>query len=429
MGKLTLVEILLFTQTTLLCLIFLSLNKRLIVKLLKMGKVFTRRLAGVLIYNAVRLLPRNRHLVVFGAEAGKGFRGNPKYLFLNLPSVKDLRCVWILKDRQAVANIRKLGYACYHCHTWQGIYMQLRAKTFIHSHSIHDDFNRYLLGGATSINTWHGVGLKKVWGANKNTFTYKALHERNPLQRWLKKYVVKTQTAKKNYVFSTSERVSSYYPETFLVGRDHVLSLGQARNDVFFERTTEEDNFPTYIKENKIITYMPTHRRFGKGDDNISDILDLEDINAFCEKHDYLFLVKRHMFSKGRIDRRFRHIIDVSRDNLEPQLLLKHTDLLITDYSSCYTDFLLLDRPIIFYCYDLETYLATSNEMYFEYDDVTPGPHAESFAALLDALTDFANGRDLYQHERKRVLNIFYDKENQGKVTDKQIAYILNHLI
>lgn len=429
MGELTFVEIMMAAQVVLLFLIFLSLNKGLIVKLLKIGKVFLRRLFGVALYNTVRLFPRNKNIVVFAAEGGSGFRGNPKYLFLKAIKEERLRCMWILKNRKAVQHVRNMGYECYHYQSLKGIYFQVRAKTFIHSHSPHDDFNRYLLGGATSINTWHGVGLKKVWGANKHTFTYKALHEKNPVLKFLKKFVVKTQLPKESYIISTSDRVSSYYPETFLIPKENVLQLGQARNDIFFQETEEDNELPEYIKNNNVITYMPTHRSFGKRDDDINDILDLKKIDAFCETYRYKFLVKRHMYSSGRISKKLRHVIDVSDANLDPQLLLKYTDILITDYSSCYTDYLLLDRPVIFYCYDLDKYLNVSNEMYFDYDEVTPGPHAEDFDSLLQALKHFADGHDGYQQERKRVLDIFYAKENQDKVTDKQITYIFNHIL
>lgn len=393
-------------------------------------KVYTRRMVGVLLYNTVRFLPRNGKIVVFGAESGRGYRGNPKYLFLRMRQDPRIRCIWILKDRSAVEQLRGMGHESYYYHSLRGIYFQLRAKVFIHSHSIHDDFNRYLLGGAVSVNTWHGVGLKKVWGANKKTFTYKALHEPHPIKRFLGMLLVRTMLARKNYVISTSERVSSYYPETFLVPKENVFSLGQARNDVFFgEFEEEEAQFPEYIKHRRVITYMPTHRYFGKLDREISEVLDLEKIDAFCQEHGYLFLIKRHMYSKGRVPETLKHVKDVSHQDLDPQLLLKYTDVLITDYSSCYTDYLLLDRPVIFYCYDLAQYLEQSNEMYFDYEEVTPGPRVEDFSSLLEAMADAVSGRDDYAEERTRVLNIFYAKENQRPVTDKQVAFIYQHIL
>ncbi|PTX50140.1 CDP-glycerol glycerophosphotransferase (TagB/SpsB family) [Melghirimyces profundicolus] len=429
MEKLSLTEKLLLLNTALLSILLIGIYRGILMKLWKLSKVFNRRLIGVCIYNLVRLLPRKSDWVVFGAESGQGFRGNPKYLFLKLRNEPRLRCVWVLKDSRAVRQVRELGFEAHRCHSRKGIYYQLRAKFFVHSHSIHDDFNRYLLGGAVSVNTWHGVGLKKVWGANKKTFTYKALHEKNPLLRFLKSFVVRTQNAGESYVFSTSEKVSSYYPETFLVRKENILELGQARNDVFFQQTEEDEAVPAWIRENRIITYMPTHRNFGKMDKDINRVMDLDRLDAFCEKYGCKFVIKRHMYSSGQVSRSLKHIIDISRESVDPQLLLKYTDILVTDYSSCYTDYLLLDRPVIFYCYDLDEYLAKSNEMYHNYWEVTPGPKTETFDGLLGALKTAIHRPEGYAEERKRVLEIFYSPDNRGPVAEKQVDYLLRNII
>ncbi|MCS1351051.1 CDP-glycerol glycerophosphotransferase family protein [Mechercharimyces sp. CAU 1602] len=396
-------------------------------KVIRLLKVWTRRYVGVTIYNLARLFPRDNKLIVFGAENGGGYRGNPKYLFLHMNTDSRFRCIWVLKKKDVVESLQNEGIEAYHYHSLKGIYYQLRARTFIHSHSIHDDFNRYLLGGATSINTWHGVGLKKVWGANKNTFTYKALHDKRPLIRFIKSPVVKTQVAKENYVISTSDAVSSYYPETFLTSADNVLPLGQARNDVFYINSNEDEAVPSWIKENKVITYMPTHRRFGKLDADLSVIMDLEELDQFCEEYGYKFVIKRHMYSRGEIPT-LRHVHDVSQEGIDPQMLLKYTDILVTDYSSCYTDYLLLDRPVLFFCYDLEVYLQQSNEMYFDYFEVTPGSRPTTFAAFMQSLIEIAEGNDPMQSERARVRDIFYSHENQMPVAQKQVTYFYNHI-
>ncbi|WP_091734495.1 CDP-glycerol glycerophosphotransferase family protein [Marininema mesophilum] len=429
MSDWTFVEKMALLQTILLSVILIGVFRSTIKRIINGTKVFVRRFIGVCIYHVARLIPRDPKFVVFGAEAGQGFRGNTKYLYLKAKQDDRIHCVWVLKNPIAVKQMNQEGMECYSVHSLKGIYFQLRAKTFIHSHSIHDDFNRYLLGGATSINTWHGVGLKKVWGANQKTYTYKALHEKNPIKRWLHSFVVRTQNASISYVISTSDVVSSYYPETYLVKKENILQLGQARNDVFFHETEEDEAVPSFIKENRVITYMPTHRNFGKLDKDINRVLDLKELDAFCEAHGYKFLVKRHMFSKGQVPTRLKNVVDISHENIDPQMLLKYTDILVTDFSSCYTDYLLLNRPVLFYCYDLDEYLTKSNEMYHDYYDVTPGPKVESFASFMEALEDVVNGRDSYDEERKEVLDIFYEKKNQKTVTDQQVAYIFEHIL
>ena len=70
----------------------------------------------------------------------------------------------------------------------------------------------------------------------------------------------------------------------------------------------------------------------------------------------------------------------------DPQLdiypLLKHTDMMITDYSSIYFDYLLLDKPIIFYPYDFEQYTKDDRNLLFDYESMTPGPHCQDQTSL-----------------------------------------------
>lgn len=416
-----------WVQIILLVLILISVNVK--GSLWKTIRLISKRTIVVTIHFFSRFVPKKKNLVVFGAENGKGFRGNPKYIFLEMVKDPNLQCVWISRSSEVVQDLTSKGYMAYRHHSLKGIYYQLRAKLIIHSHAINDDFSKSFLGGAISYNTWHGVGLKKVWGANKKTFTYKILHHKSRIKRFFGKFVVRTNQAKVNYVVSTSPRVSSYYPETFLVPKEHVLELGQVRNDVFFKETEEDFEIPEWIRNGKIITYMPTHRKFGKLETDINTVFDFEKLNEFCERTGFIFLVKRHMYSSGHVPTIYKNIIDISHENYDPQLLLKYTDILITDYSSCYTDYLLLDRPVLFYCYDLSMYLQKSNDMYFNYYDVTPGPKVKEFSELLTELERAIENPALFAKERERVLNIFYSKENQGEVLQKQVNYIYENLL
>ncbi|WP_330949204.1 CDP-glycerol glycerophosphotransferase family protein [Virgibacillus sp. MG-45] len=412
-------------QIGLLILIFISVNKSMI----KKGRLIGKRSIVVVIHFLSRLIPKSNRLVVFGGESGQGFRGNSKFLFLMMTKHPDLTCVWISKNDRVVEQLRAEGYLSWKHHSWRGIYYQLRATLVVHSHSINDDFSKSFLGGAISYNTWHGVGLKKVWGANKSTFSYKVLHESNKWKRLFGKLVVRTNQANQNFVVSTSERVSSYYPETFLVPKENVLELGQVRNDVFFTHSEEDREIPEWIRDEKVILYMPTHRKFGKYEKNIQLVIDFRALSEACKEMGYRFLIKRHMYSSGEIPKDYENIIDISNSSFDPQLLLKYADILITDYSSCYTDYLLLNRPVLFYAYDLEEYLQKSNEMYFNYFDVTPGPKVEGFSDLLLELKKAVAQPNLYKEERERVLGIFYSKENQGQVLTKQVDYIYKEIL
>jgi CDP-glycerol glycerophosphotransferase len=369
--------------------------------------------------------------MIFGAEAGENFAGNPKYIFLEAQKDPDIRNIWITKNHDIVNKMRAKGYECYHASSLKGIYYQLRAYVAVMSHSIKQDFKGVCMGSATTVNTWHGVGLKRSWFRNKNTYTTKLLAVENDLLRKFHVWIVKTYVSKYNFVISTSKAVSEYYPQTYRVPKEQVFELGQARNDVFYDDSLEED-VPEFLKANKIITYMPTHRHYGKKPSKeikLDTILDYEQIKRFCEAHGYKFLIKNHIRLKSQKELNTDFIIDITNMNIDPQIVLKYTDILITDYSSCYTDYLLLDRPVIFYCFDLDQYL-NDWDLNFDYDYVTPGFKSKSFEELLEHLTlTVTSSEDLFKDERRRVRDIFYSRENQGIVAKKQYEFIKQNIV
>ena len=118
------------------------------------------------------------------------------------------------------------------------------------------------------------------------------------------------------------------------------------------------------------------------------------------------------------------NIIDITAENCESQELLDAADVLITDYSSCYIDFLLLNRPIIFYNYDMEAYQSNDRKLYFEYNEVTPGAKCSNAKALYDELVAIFNGDDKYLTDRQRVCDLFYDKKAQKMISDALIEYV-----
>lgn len=419
-----------------LCMLHIKRAKKAVYKAYKAIKQFVNRAWHGLVFYLLWLFPRDKRLVAFGADDGNGFSGNPKYLFLEALKIPAIKPVWITKNHDVYNRMKAQGYKAYMCYSREGIWKQLRAGFLIHSHSIKEDFAYIAVGGATSINCWHGVGLKQSWFRNVNAFAGKWSAAKPSLRRSYHLWWAKTNMARKNYVIGTSEEVIDYYPDTFNVSEEYILNLGQARNDVFYDDDLEDSAIPDFFKEKKVITYMPTHRDYGrkkgKREKEIGRNIDYERLSAVLEEYGYVFVIKQHRWNTGEkaLHKKYDNIIDISSDNytLDSQLIIKYSDIMITDYSSCYTDFLLLDRPIVFYCYDLEEYLEKW-DLNFDYDYVTPGPKVFDSDGLIDALEKFMKGEDEYEAERQRVKRVFYSPHNQGPVAEKQMEYIINNII
>jgi CDP-glycerol glycerophosphotransferase (TagB/SpsB family) len=186
-----------------------------------------------------------------------------------------------------------------------------------------------------------------------------------------------------HYVLATSEMMGDIFSSAFRVPREHIIVDGYPRNDVLFQQcmieqlyTKEEKEIVEYVKglkQNKyrILIYMPTFR---DSEVKFFDVMDLVGFNKFLQDNKLIFLTKLHPKSKlksefERIE--VSNIINVST-MVDPYTILGLADMLTTDYSSVYTDFLLLNKPSVLFTYDLEDYTRDTRECYFEYDDYIP---------------------------------------------------------
>ena len=102
------------------------------------------------------------------------------------------------------------------------------------------------------------------------------------------------------------------------------------------------------------------------------------------------------------------------------------TNILITDYSSIYIDYMLLERPILFYAYDYEEYLREDRQMYFDYERVTPGAIATTDGELMQELESYIVNGNYKIEKRQNILDLFYCETGRNPVGDKLLDMIEN---
>lgn len=374
----------------------------------------------ILIY--ITCLPiRNKKKIIFGAWFGNKFADNSKYLYKSALNNKNIRPIWITKNRKVYDEMKADNYEVYMGKSFKGIYYQLTSKFYV-TCTGKNDVSYYLMGGAKHIELWHGLPLKKIMYDDLINKSHNK--EDNKIKSIIKKIEVFPER-KKLYLVSTSSKITQIYTSAFRIGKDKIKKLGQPRNDVFFNEEIEDTNFPQIYKDKKVILYMPTHRDEGKQYLDIEKKFDLKRLNKLCKDNNVIFLIKKHYYHLNeKIDlNKYENIEDITDKVYDSQMLLKYTDILITDYSSCYIDYLLLDRPIVFYNFDYDNYVINDREMYFEYNSVTPGKKVESYSALENELYKLLNNEDEYIGLRKKVRDIFYSLDNQSTVCNKIINF------
>ncbi len=200
--------------------------------------------------------------------------------------------------------------------------------------------------------------------------------------------------AHRNYTDATvsAEGIRADYAEAYGIDIERVHALGVPRTDVFFDtegvaRSARSVRARHGIPDGqKIAVFAPTFR----GNGQLTARYDIEAVpwERFLDDlgEDWTVLVKMHPFVPPVADRMPRHprLIDVSHER-ELNDLLMAADVLITDYSSAIFEYALLDRPIVFFCPDLETYTA-DRDFYRPFEEYLAGPLVTEGEKLAEAV-------------------------------------------
>ncbi len=190
---------------------------------------------------------------------------------------------------------------------------------------------------------------------------------------------------KLSFVTCTSENLKETYAKAFGVEKEKVLPVGSPRLDYLFsEHDTKKirDNFDKIkpnFKGKKLILYAPTFRDDERRDSGLINHIDLEKFNEIFGE-EYALLIKLHpQIHSGSV----KPENDVTGFDIADLTLI--CDTVITDYSSVCMDFALLNKPCIFYAFDLEEYKA-ERSFCFGFEDYVPGKVVKTFDALLEEI-------------------------------------------
>jgi CDP-glycerol glycerophosphotransferase (TagB/SpsB family) len=346
------------------------------------------------------LLPKNKQKWIFGAWYGQRYGDNSKYLFeyvcQNRP---EIRAIWISKKRAVVSRLKRSGRESHFYLSLKGIYHTLTSKVAVLTCGKEDINNTLISPTHFKVQLWHGVGYKKIMYDDKMsgdlyTRTTKIKHIFFP-------FIKPTF----DMVIATSPETQRQFSSAFRLPKEKVPITGYPRNDIFFEKKSLSDDKP-----GKII-YAPTHRGEGKGK-HIKKILpnprEFEELNQLLHRLDAILYFRLHYYDADYLPplEKYSQIAVSDRDDI--QELLFETGILITDYSSIYFDYLLLDRPIIFTPFDLEDYLQSEREFHFRYEDVTPGPIARNWAETFQLIEEEIKNPERYKKQRKKIRKLFY---------------------
>jgi CDP-glycerol glycerophosphotransferase len=360
---------------------------------------------------------------VFGAWYGDSYSDNCRNLYeYVVKNHKEIHAVWITRSQAVYDNLKSRNLEVALADSKEGRRICREAKYGFISNTIFD-VNEMHVNGMTRIWIWHGHPLKKIVNDQpkpKQTIKDKI---RTLLPPFCK--------PKADIVPNTSSFFSPYYQTAFSVKPSQILITGYPRNDSLFENETTP--FMKELKQKyqgaRIILYMPTFRdtmyQKGKAFDPFAvHGFNSSVFSAFLKRNNLVFLYKGHYVDiqnqelKTSEDQRFIFVNESMYDNLYS--FVKDSDILVTDYSSIYFDYLLLKKPIILTPFDKEEYCSQSRPFYYDYDENIDAVQATDWGMFMKIVE-----KNLYYVPNQSVLDkyhFFQDGNSSKRITD----YILS---
>jgi len=350
---------------------------------------------------------RNKSRWLIGSRNGQ-FVDNPKYLMLHIIEENpEIEITWVTDDIKTIVALNETKLPVVKKWSLKGLWLSLTASVYIYAFDS-DDINFFTSGRVRLINLYHGIPLKKIEFDTTVGTSKRVYHPSSLLDKLRSKvlYAPKWQAIDlfqipSNALKPIHDSAFNHLIREYEIGLNPRL-LPLKDDNCHALITADKDNMCQFTRGfESVYIYMPTWR---VGAPNIiaEAFPDIKKLNETLAQSNSLLILKMHLYSASILDDCSN--IKVFPPEWDVYPFLKHVDVLITDYSSIAFDFAIAGKPIVYYNYDYERYLATSSEgFYFNYDELTANEQISDFPSLLSLLA-------LGTNEKHIMSNAFYNK-------------------
>lgn len=223
-----------------------------------------------------------------------------------------------------------------------------------------------------------------------------------------------------DYVITQAEIFNSKVSEMLDVPESKMVALGHPRTDVLNHEGDTKKKLNISHNE-KIIVWMPTFRKNGSSGITYCDVkrmgvplLESERcfnrINSVLKENGVVLVIKLHpaedvsqMILKNYSNILFLSDKELKEKNIVLYQMLADSDALITDYSSVYYDYLLVNRPIGLIIDDIEEFEKRSKFAYGRYTDFVKGTYINTLDDFEQFITNLKLGRDPFSDGRREA--------------------------
>ena len=268
---------------------------------------------------------------------------------------------------------------------YNGLYYFLTSKYFFYS------FGKYPIKPTKKqmvVNLWHGMPLKKIGNLENGMENFD--------------YIFFTK------LVSSSDLFTPIMKAAFNANDEQILLVGNIRNDELFEENKDKN-----------IIWMPTYRNSKNYHDSQDaiifslDDLEFNRMNNLLAGYEYHLYIKLHPLEEShfKFKNNYSNIHMLSEDIISQNYgtlykFLGTTSALITDYSSVFLDYYLLNRPVAFTINDYEEYKEKRGFVFEDVKSLMVGPTISNFDELLKFLLSVMKSEDEFYIERNKVNSV-----------------------
>lgn len=340
---------------------------------------------------------RDKKLIVFCAMHCETFDSNSKFLFLHfLKNEPEYNVKFVINnDERRQKLIEQYGDHFIDTRTKEGKKIAVKAATWVVSWldlplgGLFLNFRRFVL------HLGHGTPLKGLGMTEKDG-------------KFIKKLYYKLNNTNITYSLASSDFISDIIARCMGFSKKRVIVCGQPRTDILFEKPVE---LPLLKKDEYNILYAPTWRQHSEVKLFPFTDYSLNQLDSFLNENNIHIYIRFHPAYEESIPKDILQLKNVSLFSaLEYNEVMDYIncfDSLITDYSSIYLDYMLLERPIMFLPYDLADYEASVG-FTMDYSENTPGPKPQNFEEFKQYILEFKNSPEQYKkliQESNKKLN------------------------
>lgn len=409
---------------------------------IKMRELAKRPLAFIF-YWLLALVPKKENQWVYTSFRHKRFMDNSKYFYLYMKeNHKEINSIWVTKDIPTMKMLDEMGVAYLNTATFKGIWAVARASVAVTDHYVTTDYKPWHGFNARTkvVQLWHGVGLKamgdgkKVKSVSDPTVRYSTdilAQKDDGILTKLKKGIMFFFKAHKRELFEKyfimvcpgQERVDMI-ADMWNVPKENQFMCGHSRDIVMHKR-----RYDSYEMEAKKILYAPTFRwsvplesamvdHIVKNGQFIQGEMERLGCEIYLRLHPHTW--RNHRGKLVNLSRKYDRIfLDFEKDIYDH---IHEFHICISDYSSIAYDFVNINKPVIFMCFDYDEFTKKDAGFNLDYFAMTPGPKTYSWEESIYEVERYLDDSEKDSDLRMSVGSYFFDRSVNDENNSERIA-------